>query len=69
MLQRPSLRLIGRAHGLVQPDCIYAEVSCHPERVSGSILEELLDQIHVGHQHSSAAVALASDLVHHITVK
>ena len=40
-----------------------------PERVSGSILEELLDQIHVCHQHSSAAVALASELVHHITVE
>lgn len=40
-----------------------------PGNAKGSLLEELLDQIHVCHQHSSAAVALASELVHHITVE
>ena len=46
------------------------DLQSHQMRVcrGGFVLEELLNEINVCHEHSPAAVSLAPELVHRITV-
>lgn len=58
---------------LLRPSGVYLERGCQPNPVrkvcpTKFVLQKLLDQVNVGHDHATAAVALAAELIKGLSI-